>query len=99
MKRIKIIDVPFYETDPKVIAEYLSIFLKDLRRKRVATDLIGDDELSVEFDVRDLEIFGEELSNGVELTWLDVRRITARADKLAKDRVVAAGVSHLKHGE
>ncbi len=99
MKRIKIIDVPRYETDPKVIVEHLSTFLKDLRKKRVATDLIGDDERSAEFDVRDLEIFGDELSDGVDLTWLDEKRITARANKLAKDRVAAAGVSHLKREE
>ncbi|MEQ6205027.1 hypothetical protein ABMC88_18485, partial [Sulfitobacter sp. HNIBRBA2951] len=46
MKRIKIIDVPHYETDPKVIVKQLSKFLKDLRKKKVAIDLIGDDERS-----------------------------------------------------
>ncbi len=41
MKRIKIIDVPHYETDPKVIVEHLIEFLKKFRKDKVATDLIG----------------------------------------------------------
>ncbi|MGJ8596041.1 AAA family ATPase [Sulfitobacter sp.] len=99
MKRIKIIDVPHYETDPKVIVKQLSKFLEDFRKKKVALDLIGDDERSAEFNVSDIEIFGDDLSDGVELTYMDTWRITARANKLAKDRVAAAGVSHLKREE
>lgn len=99
MKRIKIIDVPHYETDPKVIVEQLTEFLKKMRKDKVATDLIGDDERSAEFDVPDFDIFGDELSDGVEPTFKDIRRITARASKLAKDRVAAGGVSHLKREE
>jgi hypothetical protein len=99
MKRIKIVDVLHYETDPKVIVEHLTEFLKKARKDKVATDLIGDDERSVEFDVKDFDMFGDELSDGVELTFKDIRRITARANKLAKGRVAAAGVSHLKRGE
>lgn len=99
MKRIKIIDVPHYETDPKVIVKQLGKFLEDFRKKKVAIDLIGDDERSAEFNVSDIEIFGDELSDGVELTYRDTFRITSRANKLAKNRVAAAGVSHLKREE
>jgi hypothetical protein len=99
MKRIKIIDVPLYETDPKVIVEHLTAFLKKIRKDKVASDLIGNDERSAEFDVKDFDIFGDELSAGVEPTFEDIRRITTRANKLAKDRVAAAGVSHLKREE
>jgi hypothetical protein len=99
MKRIKIIDVPLFETDPKVIGEHLTEFLKKYRKDKVAADLIGSDERSVEFDVKDFDMFGDELSDGVELTYEDIRRINARSSKLAKDRVAAAGVSHLKREE
>ena len=59
MKRIKIIDVPPYETDPKEIVDHLTEFLKKIRKDKVATDLIGDDEHSAEFDVPDFDMFGE----------------------------------------
>lgn len=99
MKRIKIIDVPRYETDPKMIVNHLTDFLKKIRKDKVAADLIGNDERSEEFDVEDFDIFANELSDGVELTSRDTRRITERANKLAKHRVMAAGVSHLKREE
>ena len=99
MNNIKIIDIPVLETDPNVIIEHLSAFLKKLRKNKVAADLIGDDEKSVEFDGQDFDAFGDALSDGVELTYDDKRRITARANKLAKNRVAAAGVSHLKRAE
>jgi hypothetical protein len=99
MKRIKIIDLPRYETDPKVIVQHLMEFLTRIRKMKVAADLIGDDLRSAEFDVEDFDMFADELSHGVELTSRDTRRITERANKLAKDRVAAAGVSHLKREE
>ena len=34
---------PHYETDPKVIVRQLSKFLEDLRKKKAALDLIGND--------------------------------------------------------
>jgi len=49
MKRIKIIDVPHYETDPKVIVEQLTDFLKTFRKNKLAADLIGEDERSAGF--------------------------------------------------
>ncbi len=99
MKRIKIIDVPLYETDPNVIVEQLTTFLKDFRKKKLATDLLGDDERSAEFNVKDFGAFADDLSEGDAISHRDSRRITTRANKLAKDRVAAAGVSHLKREE
>lgn len=99
MKRIKIIDVPHYETDPKVIVEHLSDFLKTFRKNKLAADLIGEDERSAEFDVSDFDVFASELSEGDVISYRDNRRITARANLLAKARVAAAGVSHLKREE
>ena len=99
MKRIKIIDVPHYETDPKVIVEQLTTFLKDFRKKKLAVDLIGNDERSAEFNVQDIDVFADVLSEGDAVSYRDSRRITTRANKLAKDRVAAAGVSHLKREE
>ncbi|MGB5864718.1 MAG: hypothetical protein WBG95_10495 [Sulfitobacter sp.] len=90
MKRIKIIDVTNYETDPKVIVKQLSKFLEDFRKKKVAIDLIGEDERSAEFNVSDIDIFGDEFSDGVELTYRDTLRITSRSNKLAKNRVAAS---------
>ena len=87
MKRIKIIEVPLYETDPKVIVEQLTTFLKDFRKKKLAVDLIGNDERSAEFNVEDIDVFADELSEGDAVSYRDSRRITTRANKLAKDRV------------
>lgn len=99
MKRINIIDVPLFETDPKVIVEQLTTFLKDFRKKKLAADLIGDDERSAEFNVKDFGTFANNLSEGDAFSYRDSRRITERANKLAKDRVAAAGASHLKREE
>lgn len=99
MKRINIIDVPHFETDPKVIVEQLTTFLKDFRKKKLAMDLIGNDEQSAEFNVKDFDAFANDLAEGDAISYYDKNRITARANKLAKDRVVAAGVSHLKREE
>lgn len=99
MKRIKIIDVPHYETDPKVIVEQLTDFLKTFLKNKLAADLIGEDERSAQFDVADFDVFANELSEGDAISNRDNRRITARANLLAKARVAAAGVSHLKREE
>jgi len=69
------------ETDhEEVIVDHLTEFLKKIRKDKVATELIGDDDRSVEFDVPDFDMFGDSLSEGVELTFEDIRRITARAN-------------------
>ncbi len=85
--RIKIIDLPTYETDPDIIAEHLQKVLKEIRKKKLARDLIGEDERSAEFEVDDFDEFAETLSSGTDLTMFDKRRIADRASKLAKARL------------
>ncbi len=97
--RIKIIDLPDYETDPNIIAEHLQKVLKEIRKKKLALDLIGEDERSAEFEVDDFDEFAETLSSGTDLTMFDKRRIAQRASNLAKARVTAASASHLKREE
>lgn len=97
--RIKIIDLPDYETDPIIIADHLKEVLKTIRKNKLARDLIGEDERSSEFEVGEFDEFAEVLSSGIDLTMFDKRRIAERASKLAKTRVRAAGVSHLKREE
>ena len=97
--RIKIIDLPTYETDPNIIADHLKEVLKTIRKNKLARDLIGEDERSSEFEVEDFDEFAETLSSGIDLTMFDTRRIAERASKLARARVRAAGASHLKREE
>lgn len=85
--RIKIIDLPTYETDPDIIAEHLQKVLKEIRKKKLARDLIGEDERSSEFEADAFDDFAETLSSGTDLTMFDKRRIADRASKLAKARV------------
>lgn len=55
----------------KPIVEHLTEFLEKVRKNKVAADFIGDDERSEEFDVKDFDIFGDELPDGVERTFED----------------------------
>ncbi|MFQ1702337.1 hypothetical protein ACJ5NV_17265 [Loktanella agnita] len=97
MKRIKIIDVPLYETDPNVIADHLTDFLKAVRKSKFQNVTSEANDSYAGFD--DIDVFGDESSDSVELSYSDKRRITAKANKLSKRRVAAAGVSHLKSEE
>lgn len=89
MTCIKNADISPYETDCRKIAEHLRKVLKDVRKKKLARDLIGDDERSVEITAGDFDFFADELSQGVGITYLDEKRITARAQKLAECRKAA----------
>ncbi|WP_188484504.1 hypothetical protein, partial [Marivita lacus] len=71
--RIKIIDLPTYETDPDIIAEHLQKVLKEIRKKKLARDLIGEDERSSEFEVDDFDDFADKLSDGTDLTMVSIR--------------------------
>lgn len=97
--RIKIIDLPGYYTNARVIERRLRASLLKIRKRSIARDLIGDDDRSKEFDVSDFDAFADELSNGLELTAYDEHRIAVRADRLAKCRAAASGISHLKKEE
>lgn len=96
MTRIKNADLFPFETDRCKIAEHLRKVLKDVRKKKLARDLIGDDERSVEIAVDDFGLFAEELSEGMGITYLDEKRITERAQKLAECQIKAAKEMNLK---
>lgn len=54
--RIKIIDLPDYETDPHIIADHFKAVLKAIRKKKLARNLIGED---VAFGRLFLQVFME----------------------------------------
>lgn len=64
----------------------------EIGKDKVVTGFIGHDEKSAEFDVKDFDISGDDLSAGLEPGLEDIRRLTARANTLAKNHVLAAGV-------
>jgi len=83
MKPIKTNDVNDDQNEVHAIITHLSKFLKAIRKKKVARDLIGNDDRSKDFHTEDFDVFADELSAGVELTYRDIQRITERARKLA----------------
>lgn len=99
MKRIKFINLPDRETNATVIAEHLRKVLTEIRKQKLAQDLIGNDEKSAEFMGGDMEEFAASLSAGVEITRLDRGRIMQRATRLAERRSAANGLAHLKKDE
>lgn len=99
MKRIKFINLPDLETNVTVIAQHLQKVLMDIRKQKLAQELIGNDEKSAEFMVGDMGEFADTLSAGVELTRQDRSRIMQRATRLAERRSAASGLGHLKKDE
>lgn len=97
--RIKIIDLPEYDTNARTIESRLQASLLKIRKRAIARDLIGDDDRSKELAVSDFDAFANELSDGLELTAYDEHRISVRADRLAKCRAAASGTGHLKKEE
>jgi len=84
MKRIKIIDVPHYETDPKVIVEQLTDFLKTFRKNKLAADLIGEDERSAEFDVSDFDVFSQVSYLRATLFLIGIAAVSLRAQTYSR---------------
>ncbi|WP_458791204.1 hypothetical protein [Yoonia sp. MH D7] len=82
MKPVRTNDAPRMQNELREITEHLIELLKSIRKKKLANDLIGDDERSKDFDVEDFDAFADELSAGVELTSRDHSRIRDRAAKL-----------------
>ncbi len=93
MKRIKIIDIPRYETDPKVIVEHLTKFLTKVRKDMVTADLIGDDERSEQFDAKDFDFFGDALSMVLNLR-LKMCGASQRAQTASLKNVLPPLASH-----
>ncbi|WP_121633353.1 AAA family ATPase [Tropicibacter alexandrii] len=97
--RVKLLLSPARDLDTVAIQNRLKTFLKALRARKLAEDLIGDDERSEEFDVDDMSAFAAELSDGDELTYHDKSRIEARARRFVAARRRSMGLGHLREDE
>ena len=97
--RVKLLMTPAEDLDTHAIRKRLEKHLDTLRSRRLAHELIGDDERSGEFCVEDLSSFAAELSGGTELTYRDKRRIEARAKAVVDARKRSMGLGHLNEEE
>ncbi|MGR3506309.1 MAG: hypothetical protein ACU0B7_10610 [Paracoccaceae bacterium] len=80
------IDPTDFEADAAIIAQRLAATLSRIRKRKLASELIGSDERSNEFKVADFDRFADELSAGVDITRYDRKRIERRALGLALRR-------------
>lgn len=94
MSKIKIIQVQVIDTDERAMKKRLREFLRDLRKRNLAKELIGDDEHSADFDDGDLDLFNAELPDG-GLTYKDEAVIANRVRCLISRRSRAEGTAHL----
>jgi len=99
MKIAKLIHASPSEIDTHAIKARLTKFLLDLRSRKLAKELVGDDERSESLDSDNLTSLADELSDGVELTWGDDNRINTRIARLSARRKAASGFAHLKDNE
>ncbi|UWQ54720.1 AAA family ATPase [Leisingera caerulea] len=99
MKTIKLLLAadPNFEKD--ALTRRLTEYLKNLRKTRLAKELIGDDEHSVDLGGDDFEKVATELSDGVALTWDDKWRIKKRVQRILQLRTEASGLGHLSEEE
>lgn len=97
--RVKLLLTPILDIDTVAIRNRLTKHLETLRARKLAEDLIGDDDRTEEFGVEDVGSFAAELSEGNELTYLDKRRIETRAKALVEARKRSMGLGHLKEEE
>ncbi|WP_082015811.1 AAA family ATPase [Leisingera sp. ANG-M7] len=99
MKTIKLLLAadPNFEKD--ALTRRLTEYLKNLRKTRLAKELIGDDEHAVDLGGDDFEKIATELSDGVALTWDDKRRIKKRVQRILQLRTEASGLGHLSEEE
>lgn len=80
------IDPTDFEADAAIIAQRFAATLAKIRKRKLASELIGDDERSNEFKVADFDRFADELSAGVDITRYDRKRIERRVFGLARRR-------------
>ena len=97
--RVRLLLSPALDLNHMAIQKRLEKFLVTLRARKLAKDLIGDDDLSEEFGVEDFDSFSAELSEGNELTYRDKRRIETRAKAVVEARRRSMGFGHLKDVE
>ncbi|MGY3438749.1 MULTISPECIES: AAA family ATPase [unclassified Marinovum] len=94
MPKIKIIQVRALDTDERAIKKHLRDYLRDLRKRILAKELIGDDEFSSEFDDIEVEGYRHGLPD-VDITYKDEAAIAARVRCLVSKRHRATGTAHL----
>ena len=99
MKLLKIIDATLYETEPRQISDHLELVLKDIRKRNFTASVIGGPDEDDGLCAMDVGAFSDELTYGHELSRNEEKRILERATRLAKARVAAGGLSHLKREE
>lgn len=99
MKVSKLIHLPQPEVTKAAVTERLTEFLLELRKNKLAKEFIGDDENSVDLGLNEFDDVADELSEGMDLTWEDRRRIRDRAENLVQRWKVASGLAHLKEKE
>lgn len=97
--RVKLLPTPDRDLDTVAIRNRLKKYLETLRARKLADELIGDDDRSKEFGAEDVDSFAAELSEGNELTYRDKSRIEARARALVAARQRSMGLGHLKEEE
>ncbi len=108
---IRIVNIPDYETRAEKIQEQLKARLIALRRKNLAkrdrkvpaTALISDDDADFlhDDDALDLprETAFDPFQDAGNLSHLDRVTLRERAEKLAKARIAASGIAHLRKEE
>lgn len=82
-----------------VLTHRFTEYLKNLRKTRLAEELIGDDEHSADLGKDDFDKVACELSDGVLLTWNDKQRIKNRVQRILQHRTEASGLGHLSEKE
>lgn len=97
--RVKLLLTPAKDLDTVAIRNRLKKHLETLRSRKLANELIGNDERSGEYGVEDFSSFAAELSEGAELTYRDKRRIESRAKAVVEARKRFMGLGHLKDDE
>lgn len=99
MTLIKIIDASILETSPDKIAGQLRAFLISIRKNKQVAGLGKNQKFRRKTTKVDLNGSDAELEDETELSYKDRGRINGRANKLAKARLAASGLSHLKREE
>jgi hypothetical protein len=99
MRTARLIHVPDHGIDQDVVFDRLANFLLQLRRTKLASELIGGDENSKGLGSERFDDVADGLSDGSGLTWDDRKRIRSRAERIVERRKEASGLAHLKDKE
>ena len=91
MTTIKIIEARFVEGDVSDVEERLKEFLKTLRKRKMAAGLLVTNGVMPEVDTIQLDDFGDDLMQGVDLSYNDMKKIRRRAAGRCQSNFLAAG--------